>query len=114
MKYFDEEIRRLLKNHWHTYPKTPKMNAYVERFNRTIQEEFIDYHQELLITPDEFNHRLTRGSSGTTLNDLRRKPSIRESAAQSLSTSSHATCCMPLVAFCSVLFRSASAVSLSG
>ena len=58
MKHFDEEIRRLHKNHWHTYPKTPKMNAHVERFNRTIQEEFIDYHQELLITPDEFNRRL--------------------------------------------------------
>ena len=58
MKHFDEEIRRLHKNHWHTYPKTPKMNAHVERFNRTIQEEFIDYHVELLITPDEFDHRL--------------------------------------------------------
>ena len=58
MKHFDEEIRRLHKNHWHTYPKTPKMNAHVERFNRTIQEEFIDYHEELLITPNEFNRRL--------------------------------------------------------
>ena len=70
MKHFDEEIRRLHKTHWHTYPRTPKMNAHVERFNRTIQEEFIDYHEELLITPDEFNHRLIRDSSGTTLNDL--------------------------------------------
>ena len=31
--------------HWHTYPRTPKMNAHVERFNRTIQEEFVDYHR---------------------------------------------------------------------
>ncbi|MEL5850190.1 MAG: hypothetical protein U7M05_12645 [Candidatus Igneacidithiobacillus chanchocoensis] len=23
---------------WYTYPKTPKMNAHAERFNRTIQE----------------------------------------------------------------------------
>ena len=58
MKHFDEEILRLHKNHWHTYPKTPKMNAQVERFNRTIQEEFIDYHEELLITPDLFNRQL--------------------------------------------------------
>jgi transposase InsO family protein len=58
MKHFDEEIRRLHKTHWHTYPRTPKMNAHVERFNRTIQEEFIDYHQELLITPNEFNRQL--------------------------------------------------------
>src|SRR5918995_1579230 len=58
MKHFDEEIRRLHETHWHTYPRTPKMNAHVERFNRTIQEEFIDYHQELLITPNEFNRQM--------------------------------------------------------
>ncbi len=58
MKHFDEEIRRLHKNHWHTYPRTPKMNAHVERFNRTIQEEFIDYHEGLLISPDQFNRQL--------------------------------------------------------
>ena len=58
MKHFDEELRRLHKNHWHTYPKTPKMNAHVERFNRTLQEEFIDYHEELLLTPNQFNREL--------------------------------------------------------
>ena len=58
MKHFDEELRRLHKNHWHTYPRTPKMNAHVERFNRTIQEEFIDYHEELLLEPDPFNRQL--------------------------------------------------------
>jgi transposase InsO family protein len=58
MKHFDEELRRLHKNHWHTDPRTPKMNAHVERFNRTIQEEFIDYHEELLINPDQFNRQL--------------------------------------------------------
>ena len=58
MKHFDEEVRRLHKNDWHTYPKTPKMNAHVERFNRTIQEEFIDYHQDLLLDPDQFNRQL--------------------------------------------------------
>ena len=58
MKHFDQEIRRLHKNHWHTYPRTPKMNAHVERFNRTIQEEFIDYHEDLLISPNQFNCQL--------------------------------------------------------
>jgi len=58
MKHFDEEICRLHKNHWHTYPKTPKMNAHVKRFNRTVQEEFIDYHEELLLDPDQFNRQL--------------------------------------------------------
>lgn len=36
--------------HWHTYPRTPKMNAHVERFNRTIQDEFVDFHDDLLFT----------------------------------------------------------------
>ena len=58
MKHFDEELRRLHKIHWHTYPKTPKMNAHVDRFNRTIQEEFIDYHEDLLVEPAVFNREL--------------------------------------------------------
>ena len=33
---------------YYTYPKTPKMNAHAERFNRTVQEEFLDYHEDLL------------------------------------------------------------------
>lgn len=36
--------------HWHIWPRTPKMNAHAERFNRTLQEEFIDYHEALLFT----------------------------------------------------------------
>ena len=55
MKHFDEELRRLCQTHWHTYPRTPKMNAHVERFNRTLQEEFLDYHEDLLLEPDDFN-----------------------------------------------------------
>ena len=44
---------------WYTYPKTPKMNAHVERFNRTIQESFVDYHQDLLFTDlARFNQKL--------------------------------------------------------
>jgi transposase InsO family protein len=58
MKHFDEELRRLHKTHWHTYPRTPKMNAHDERFNRTIQEEFVDYHESELLNPDLFNQKL--------------------------------------------------------
>ena len=58
MKHFDEELRHLHKTHWHTYPKTPKMNAHAERFNRTLQEEFLDYHEDLLVEPRDFNQKL--------------------------------------------------------
>jgi transposase InsO family protein len=58
MKHFDQELRRLCQTHWHTYPKTPKANAHEERFNRTIQEEFIDYHESELLNPAAFNDKL--------------------------------------------------------
>lgn len=57
-KHFDEELRRLHMIHYRTYPKTPQMNAHLERFNRTIQEEFVDYYTYLLLDPDQFNRRL--------------------------------------------------------
>lgn len=57
-KEFDAEIRRLHKVHWHTYPRTPKMNAHVERFNRTLQEEFLNFHKPLLLEPDKCNDKM--------------------------------------------------------
>lgn len=55
MKEFDEELRQLHVIHWHTYPRTPKMNSRAERFNRTIQEEYIDYYEADLLEPEHFN-----------------------------------------------------------
>lgn len=57
-KHFDEALRRLHLIHYHTYPKTPKMNAHLERFNRTIQDEFVDYHINDLLTVSDFNRKL--------------------------------------------------------
>jgi transposase InsO family protein len=35
------------------------MNAHCERFNRTVQEEFVDYHEDLLFTDlGAFNDKL--------------------------------------------------------
>ena len=49
---FKKYLALLLKEnnitHYHTYPKTPKMNAHCKSFNGTIQEEFVDYHINLL------------------------------------------------------------------
>jgi transposase InsO family protein len=43
---FEKYFRNYLKNksitHFHNYPRCPKMNAFIERFNRTIQEDFIN------------------------------------------------------------------------
>jgi transposase InsO family protein len=54
-KYFTQYIKDSGLTHYHTYPRTPKMNAHCERFNRTIQEEFIDYHIPKLLEPERFN-----------------------------------------------------------
>jgi transposase InsO family protein len=58
-KNFSEELKKQYYIHWHTYPRTPKMNAHCERFNRTIQEEFLNYHhEELLDDIDLFNDKM--------------------------------------------------------
>ena len=58
-KDFAAHLLELQITHYKTYPKTPKMNAHIERFNRTIQEEFANYHRHLLLEePDQFNDKL--------------------------------------------------------
>ena len=57
-KHFNQKLMELHLTHYHTYPRTPKMNAHIERFNRTIQDEFIDYNTYYLLNPDEFNQKL--------------------------------------------------------
>jgi len=47
-KYFTSLTGKKSITHFHTYPKTPKMNAHCERLNRSLQEEFIDYNLDLL------------------------------------------------------------------
>lgn len=47
-KYFNQTATSFGLTHYHTYPRTPKMNAHVERFNRTLSEEWIVYHRSTL------------------------------------------------------------------
>jgi transposase InsO family protein len=45
--------------HFHAYPRSPKMNAEIERFNRTLSEAFIAPRRNLLAyNLDEFNREL--------------------------------------------------------
>ncbi len=56
---FAKALEQTATIHWHTYPRTPKMNAHNERFNRTIQEEFVDYYEDMLFSdPLAFNEQL--------------------------------------------------------
>jgi len=63
-KYFEEACNRLKILHIYSRVNTPKDNPVCERFNRTIQEEFMevdDYFESLLTESDliEANQRLT-------------------------------------------------------
>ncbi|SMC08725.1 Transposase InsO and inactivated derivatives [Nitratiruptor tergarcus DSM 16512] len=60
-KEFDALLEQKGFTHYWTYPRSPKMNAHNERFNRTIQEQFIQYYEDLLFTDlDEFNKKLAK------------------------------------------------------
>lgn len=45
---FEEACISLGLTHFNTYPRSPKMNAHIERFNRTISEDFIMLNRGLL------------------------------------------------------------------
>lgn len=45
---FEEACDELSITHFHTYPRSPKMNAHIERFNRTLSEDFIRHNRAAL------------------------------------------------------------------
>ena len=42
--HFETACHTLGIVHFNTYPRSPKMNPFIERFNRTLSEDFIRYH----------------------------------------------------------------------
>ncbi|MGQ9638820.1 MAG: integrase core domain-containing protein [Thermodesulfobacteriota bacterium] len=58
-KRFRDALERKGIIQFFNYPRRPQMNAQVERFNRTIQEDFIDWNLDLLSKDiDAFNQKL--------------------------------------------------------
>lgn len=45
--------------HEFIYPRSPKINGMVERFNRTVQEECIERVDEVFYDPERFKRKLT-------------------------------------------------------
>jgi len=59
-KEFIKELDYQKLVHFWNYPRRPKSNGKIERYNRTIQEEFVDYHlEELRDDVTGFNNILT-------------------------------------------------------
>lgn len=47
-KHFEDACISLGITHFNTYPRSPKMNPFIERFNRTVWEGFMDPNRALL------------------------------------------------------------------
>lgn len=58
-KDFEKACRELTLPQWYSRAHTPKDNAVLERFNRTIQEEFVDLTDVGLEEVLSFNQRLS-------------------------------------------------------
>ena len=60
MKEFGEAVEHLLLTHFFNWVRQPKYQGWVERFNRSIQEEFLDWHHSALAgDPEDFNRELS-------------------------------------------------------
>jgi len=57
-KYFMQYLERQKVIHYWNYKGQPTKNGHVERYNRTIQEEFVDWNEMWLENADEFNKKL--------------------------------------------------------
>jgi len=59
---FHKHFMQYLENqniiHYWNYKGQPTKNGHVERYNRTIQEEFVDWNEILLEDIDQFNKKL--------------------------------------------------------
>lgn len=58
-KHFHLYLEKSNVIHFNTYPRSPKMNSEIERFNRTLSDAFIKQHKYLLAYDlDLFNEKL--------------------------------------------------------
>lgn len=57
-KYFMTYLKEQKVTHYWNYPGRPYRNGHIEKFNRTLQEEFIDQNDVYLINLPNFNSKL--------------------------------------------------------
>lgn len=56
--YFRDYLKERNITHYYNYPGRPYRQGHIEKFNRTIQEEFVDQNEFLLTDVNEFNRKL--------------------------------------------------------
>lgn len=59
MKHFHAELEQQSITHTFSYPKTPKMNAFVESFNKTIQVECLKKN-DAMASISQLNQKITK------------------------------------------------------
>jgi len=57
-KHFSQACREQNLVHYFNYPRHPQSNGHLERFNRTVQEQFAYWHTDVLDKPEAFNREL--------------------------------------------------------
>ena len=57
-KFFDRYLRDQGIEHFYTHARRWQENSVIERFNRTLQEEFIDWYEDYMLETYEFNRKL--------------------------------------------------------
>lgn len=55
---FEDQLKQDNIPHFFSYPHCPRINAVIERFNRTLQEDFVDQNLDVIRNKPEFNRRL--------------------------------------------------------
>jgi IS30 family transposase len=58
LREFDKYLKKQNISHFFTYPRCPKINGTVERFNRTLQDKFINPNLHLVHQPKLFNDKM--------------------------------------------------------
>ena len=58
LKHFDQLCQEKRLNHFFNYPRHPQANGHLERFNRTIQEQFVELYLDYMDEPAAFNLKL--------------------------------------------------------
>lgn len=59
-KYFEQACQEKGLVHFFNYPRHPEANGHLERFNRTIQDQFVNWYTDELDEPELFNEKLMK------------------------------------------------------
>lgn len=57
---FEKYLEKLKIIHFYNYPRDPQSNAYVERFNRTLEEHYVEWYADTITHLEKFNYNLVK------------------------------------------------------